>query len=81
MVVPGAYVLQCHYAFLSVRERFHREGPLHRANEPFDPAVLPRAARLAVLQANARTRQRQTKRPRGARGLVLPREAMPEEAR
>jgi len=47
-----------------------------RADQPLDAAVLPGAARLAVLQANPHTRQRQTKRPRGEHRFVVGAEAL-----
>ena len=55
----------------SIFDRVLKEQPFYRADEPLDAAVLPGAARFAVLQTNPHTCQRQTKRPRSEHRLVI----------
>ncbi len=71
VVVDGSDILQGSIARRGIGNRMLGEQPLHRADEPLDTAVLPRAARVAVLQANARTPQSQTKMPRGEHRFVV----------
>lgn len=53
-----------------VNSMWHQQ-PFQGSDQALDPTVLPGTARLAVLQANARTPQNQTKMPRGEHRFVV----------
>jgi hypothetical protein len=71
VIVHRLDILQGSITRGGIVDRMHGEQPLHRADEPLDAAVLPGTARLAVLQENPHTRQRQTKRLRGEHRFVV----------
>jgi len=71
VIVDRLDVLQGSITRGGIVDRMHGEQLFHRADEPLDAAVLPGAARLAVLQENPHTRQRQTKRLRGEHRFVV----------
>ncbi len=54
-----------------ILDGMRQQHPLHRADEPLDAAVLPRASRIAVLQANAHQSQHHRKTPRREDGFVI----------
>ena len=71
VVVDGSNLLQGSITRRGIVNGVLQEQSFHRADEPLDAAVLPGAARIAMLQANARTPQSQTKMPRGEHRFVV----------
>ena len=53
VVVPASNVVQSCREFHAVRDRLHRQCPLHRSNEPFNSSILPRTPRLTALMTDA----------------------------
>jgi len=71
MIVDVACLGQRPIERRGIVKRMLSQQPLHRADEPLDPAILPRAARLAVLQANAQEVQCEAERPRRKHRFVV----------
>ena len=71
MIVDVACVGQCSVQRRGVLNGVVAEQPFDGADEPFHAAVLPRATRLAVLQANPQEAQREEESPRRKDGFVV----------
>lgn len=71
VVIDRSNLLQGSITRGRIIDRIVHQQLFQGSDQAFDTAVLPRAARLAVLQANARTPQSQTKRPRREHRFVI----------
>ena len=71
MVVPGPNLLQCRGEFVPVRDGFPRQFPLHRADESFNPPILPGASRLDPLLTDAQEPGPKSEQAGDQHGLVV----------
>ena len=71
VIVDGSNMLQSSVTRRGIVNGVLHKQSFHRADEPLDTAVLPRASRIAVLQADTQEAQNQTKTPRCEDGFVV----------
>lgn len=71
MVIPGANLPQPPCQLPLIRGRFPREFPFDRADEPFDPSVLPGTARFDALVPDAEQPEPEQKHARDKHRLVI----------
>lgn len=71
VIIDGSNMLQSSVTRSGIVNGVLHKQPFHGTDEPLDAAVLPRASRIAVLQANAHQSQHHRKKPRREDGFVI----------
>ena len=71
VVVDGSNMLQRSVTRCGILDGTLQQHPLHRADEPFDAAVLPGAARVRALMLDAQEPQPSAQTPRREDGFVV----------